>query len=93
MDDTLYPLSSGVNLACRKNIEGMLLKLVSHNITRTNLIRVLVTDYMLKYLHMDESEVPRMCLELYREYGTTMAGLKVRNYPVYRPGGLSKRSN
>ena len=23
MDDTLYPLSSGLNLACRKNIEGM----------------------------------------------------------------------
>lgn len=22
MDDTLYPLSSGLNLACRKNIEG-----------------------------------------------------------------------
>ena len=26
MDDTLYPLSTGVNLACRKNIEGMTLK-------------------------------------------------------------------
>ena len=23
MDDTLYPMSSGLNLACRKNIEGM----------------------------------------------------------------------
>lgn len=22
MDDTLYPMSSGLNLACRKNIEG-----------------------------------------------------------------------
>lgn len=22
MDDTLYPMSSGINLACRKNIEG-----------------------------------------------------------------------
>ncbi|XP_021753922.1 suppressor of disruption of TFIIS-like [Chenopodium quinoa] len=58
LDDTLYPLSSGVNLACRKNIE----------------------DYMLKFLHMEESEVPLMCLELYREYGTTMAGLKALGY-------------
>uniref|UniRef100_A0A2P2K3Q9 Uncharacterized protein MANES_01G236100 n=1 Tax=Rhizophora mucronata TaxID=61149 RepID=A0A2P2K3Q9_RHIMU len=54
MDDTLYPLSSGLNLACRKNIE----------------------DFMLNNLHIEENEVPRMCLELYREYGTTMAGLK-----------------
>lgn len=32
---------------------------------------------MSQLLHIDESEVPRMCLELYREHGTTMAGLKV----------------
>ena len=38
---------------------------------------VLIVAYMLQYLHIEESEVPRMCLELYREYGTTMAGLKV----------------
>ncbi|WOL04007.1 hypothetical protein Cni_G12728 [Canna indica] len=54
MDDTLYPLSSGVNLACRKNIE----------------------DYMLRHLQIEESQVPKMCLDLYKEYGTTMAGLK-----------------
>eukprot|EP00262_Sarcandra_glabra_P019774 TRINITY_DN760_c0_g1_i1.p1 TRINITY_DN760_c0_g1~~TRINITY_DN760_c0_g1_i1.p1 ORF type:complete len:311 (+),score=75.38 TRINITY_DN760_c0_g1_i1:33-965(+) len=54
MDDTLYPLSSGLNLACRKNIQ----------------------EYMLNTLQIEESEVPRMCLELYKEYGTTMAGLK-----------------
>ncbi|OAY48810.1 uncharacterized protein C24B11.05 isoform X2 [Manihot esculenta] len=58
MDDTLYPMSSGLNLACRKNIEG----------------------FMLQHLHIEESEVPRMCLELYREYGTTMAGLKALGY-------------
>ncbi|XP_031378913.1 uncharacterized protein C24B11.05 isoform X2 [Punica granatum] len=58
MDDTLYPLSSGINLACRKNIE----------------------DYMLHNLQIEESEVLRMCLELYREYGTTMAGLKALGY-------------
>ncbi|XP_059625506.1 uncharacterized protein C24B11.05 isoform X2 [Cornus florida] len=58
MDDTLYPMSSGINLACRRNIE----------------------DFMLRHLHIDENEVPRMCLELYREYGTTMAGLKALGY-------------
>ncbi|XVF22223.1 hypothetical protein REPUB_Repub12eG0155000 [Reevesia pubescens] len=58
MDDTLYPLSIGVNLACRRNIE----------------------EFMLQYLNIEKSEVPRICLELYREYGTTMAGLKVLGY-------------
>ncbi|KAE8009337.1 hypothetical protein FH972_005780 [Carpinus fangiana] len=58
MDDTLYPMSSGLNLACRKNIE----------------------EFMLQQLHMEEAQVPRMCLELYKEYGTTMAGLKALGY-------------
>ncbi|KAL7132422.1 hypothetical protein ABFS83_12G072900 [Erythranthe nasuta] len=58
MDDTLYPLSLGINMACRKNIE----------------------EYMLNHLHIEESEVPRMCLELYKEHGTTMAGLKTLGY-------------
>lgn len=35
-------------------------------------------EFMLHKLHIEESEVPRMCLELYREHGTTMAGLKVK---------------
>lgn len=58
MDDTLYPMSLGLNYACRKNIE----------------------EYMLKYLHIEATEVPRMCLELYKEHGTTMAGLKALGY-------------
>ncbi|PIA60597.1 hypothetical protein AQUCO_00300235v1 [Aquilegia coerulea] len=58
MDDTLYPMSTGVNYACRKNIE----------------------EYMLQFLEIEASEVPRMCLELYKEYGTTMAGLKALGY-------------
>lgn len=32
---------------------------------------------MLHHLQIEESQVPKMCLELYKEYGTTMAGLKV----------------
>ncbi|KAL9673487.1 hypothetical protein QQ045_029745 [Rhodiola kirilowii] len=49
MDDTLYPMSLGINMACRLNIQ-------------------------------DESDVPKMCLDLYREHGTTMAGLKALGY-------------
>ncbi|KAK4848048.1 hypothetical protein QYF36_008709 [Acer negundo] len=58
LDDTLYPQSSGLNLACRKNI----------------------MEFMLQHLHIDESDVPGMCLDLYREHGTTMAGLKALGY-------------
>lgn len=35
---------------------------------------------MLNELGIEKSEVPKMCLDLYREYGTTMAGLKVYHY-------------
>ncbi|KAM7501105.1 hypothetical protein LguiB_000009 [Lonicera macranthoides] len=58
MDDTLYPMSLGLNFACRKNIE----------------------EFMLQQLHIEADEVPRMCLELYKEHGTTMAGLKALGY-------------
>ncbi|CAL5085817.1 unnamed protein product [Urochloa decumbens] len=58
IDDTLYPLSLGLNKACRENIQ----------------------EYMLKKLHIEESQVPKMCLDLYKEHGTTMAGLKVLGY-------------
>ncbi|KAK8916891.1 hypothetical protein KSP39_PZI023290 [Platanthera zijinensis] len=58
MDDTLYPLSSGMNLACRKNIQ----------------------DYMRDHLHIEEGLIPSMCLDLYKEHGTTMAGLKAEGY-------------
>lgn len=41
MDDTLYPLSLGLNLACRKNIEGTNMKYISiciddHSVERKN---------------------------------------------------------
>ncbi|PWA90825.1 haloacid dehalogenase-like hydrolase (HAD) superfamily protein [Artemisia annua] len=60
MDDTLYPMSLGLNHACRKNIE----------------------EFMRTYLNIEESEVPSMCLDLYREHGTTMAGLKALGYEI-----------
>ncbi|GLJ19344.1 hypothetical protein SUGI_0348510 [Cryptomeria japonica] len=58
LDDTLYPLSSGLQAACRKNIEV----------------------YMSEKLKIDQTEVPTMCYDLYKRYGTTMAGLKVLGY-------------
>ncbi|XP_064947481.1 uncharacterized protein C24B11.05-like [Musa acuminata AAA Group] len=58
LDDTLYPFSSGICVACGKNIE----------------------DYMLHHLQIEESQIPEMSLELYKEYGTTIAGLKALGY-------------
>ena len=36
---------------------------------------------MSEHLEIEEDHVPRLCLELYREHGTTMAGLKAKRNP------------
>ncbi|KAL6954405.1 hypothetical protein U1Q18_040864, partial [Sarracenia purpurea var. burkii] len=46
----------------------------------TIFITIFMEEFMLQHLHIEENEVPRMCLDLYREYGTTMAGLKALGY-------------
>lgn len=43
---------------------------------------VLFTEYMLEHLHIEESKVPKMCLDLYLEHGTTMAGMKVYRFGI-----------
>ncbi|XP_048425345.1 uncharacterized protein LOC103954336 isoform X1 [Pyrus x bretschneideri] len=58
LDDTLYPLSSGISVQITTNIK----------------------EYMIQKLGMDESEVPELCISLYKDYGTTMAGLKAKGY-------------
>ncbi|KAJ9548392.1 hypothetical protein OSB04_020935 [Centaurea solstitialis] len=58
VDDTLYPLSSGLSTECTKNIR----------------------EYMVNKLDIEESKVPEMCAELYKDYGTTMAGLRALGY-------------
>ncbi|XP_076884537.1 uncharacterized protein C24B11.05-like isoform X2 [Bidens hawaiensis] len=58
VDDTLYPLSSGLSAECTKNIK----------------------EYMVTKLNIEESKVPEMCAQLYRDYGTTMAGLQAVGY-------------
>ncbi|KAK9158813.1 hypothetical protein Scep_005387 [Stephania cephalantha] len=58
LDDTLYPLSSGLAKECRKNIG----------------------DYMVEHLGIEESKISDMCNLLYKNYGTTMAGLRAIGY-------------
>eukprot|EP01018_Ginkgo_biloba_P033612 Gb_00746 [translate_table: standard] len=58
LDDTLYPLSSGIAAECRKNIG----------------------DYMVEKLGIEKTKVPDMCTVLYKNYGTTMAGLRAVGY-------------
>uniref|UniRef100_A0A5B6Z777 Pyridoxal phosphatase n=1 Tax=Davidia involucrata TaxID=16924 RepID=A0A5B6Z777_DAVIN len=58
LDDTLYPLSAGLAVGCRRNIE----------------------DYMIEKLGIDKRKVPDLCNLLYKNYGTTMAGLRAIGY-------------
>ncbi|KAK3034273.1 hypothetical protein RJ639_032208 [Escallonia herrerae] len=58
LDDTLYPLSSGLAAGCLKNIG----------------------DYMVEKLGIDESKISDLCNLLYKNYGTTMAGLRAIGY-------------
>ncbi|KAG9133274.1 hypothetical protein Leryth_021795 [Lithospermum erythrorhizon] len=58
VDDTLYPVSSGLSAEVTKNI----------------------IEYMINKLGIEESKVPEMCVQLYKDYGTTMAGLRAVGY-------------
>ncbi|GFP91525.1 uncharacterized protein c24b11.05 [Phtheirospermum japonicum] len=58
LDDTLYPLSSGLAASVLKNIQ----------------------DYMIEKLGIEESKIPELCDLLYKNYGTTMAGLRAIGY-------------
>ncbi|KAK7257820.1 hypothetical protein RIF29_32069 [Crotalaria pallida] len=58
VDDTLYPLSSGLSAQVANNIE----------------------EYMLQKLGIEAAKVPELCYQLYKVYGTTMAGLRAVGY-------------
>ncbi|KAE9603347.1 hypothetical protein Lal_00008262 [Lupinus albus] len=58
LDDTLYPLSSGIAKACLQNIK----------------------DYMVEKLGIEQSKVDDLSNLLYKNYGTTMAGLRAIGY-------------
>lgn len=40
-------------------------------------------EYMIEKLKIEDSKVPDMCVQLYKDYGTTMSGLRVRSYIMY----------
>ncbi|KAK6943631.1 Haloacid dehalogenase-like hydrolase [Dillenia turbinata] len=58
LDDTLYPLSSGLAAQCGKNIR----------------------EYMVERLGIEESNVQQLGNLLYKNYGTTMSGLRAIGY-------------
>ncbi|KAL8152718.1 hypothetical protein V2J09_010478 [Rumex salicifolius] len=58
LDDTLYPLSTGLSKGVLKNIQ----------------------DYMVEKLGIDRSKLDDLCNYLYKNYGTTMAGLRAIGY-------------
>ncbi|KAM3340875.1 hypothetical protein P3S68_028510 [Capsicum galapagoense] len=58
LDDTLYPLSTGLAASVRQNIE----------------------DYMVEKLGIEQSKIAELGNLLYKNYGTTMAGLRAIGY-------------
>ncbi|KAG7027341.1 SPAC24B11.05, partial [Cucurbita argyrosperma subsp. argyrosperma] len=58
LDDTLYPVSSGLAAACKSNIHG----------------------YMGEKLGIENSKIPELSNLLYKNYGTSMAGLRAIGY-------------
>ncbi|XP_022151507.1 uncharacterized protein LOC111019431 [Momordica charantia] len=54
LDDTLYPVSSGLAAACKTNIQA----------------------YIAERLGIEKSKIPELNNLLYKNYGTTMAGLR-----------------
>ncbi|KAL1827543.1 hypothetical protein DCAR_0206697 [Daucus carota subsp. sativus] len=39
-----------------------------------------ITEYMIEKLKIEDSKVPDMCVQLYKDYGTTMSGLRAIGY-------------
>lgn len=60
LDDTLYPMNSGLSAQCTKNIG----------------------DYMVEKLGIEESRISELCNYLYKNFGTTMAGLRAIGYKI-----------
>ncbi|XP_047055759.1 uncharacterized protein C24B11.05-like [Lolium rigidum] len=58
LDDTLYPVSSGIGVDVMKNIQ----------------------EYMVEKLGIEKSISLELCILLYKQYGTTMAGLRAVGY-------------
>lgn len=84
LDDTLYPYSSGLATACGNNIKGIGQLLISviililfDEIWILILVLIKFPDYMVEKLGIDRSKIVELSNLLYKNYGTTMAGLRV----------------
>ncbi|KAH7522334.1 hypothetical protein FEM48_Zijuj07G0127400 [Ziziphus jujuba var. spinosa] len=60
LDDTLYPASTGVASACKKNIE----------------------DFLVEKCGFSESKASFLRVELFKTYGSTLAGLRALGYDI-----------
>ncbi|XP_074573216.1 uncharacterized protein C24B11.05-like isoform X1 [Curcuma longa] len=79
LDDTLYPLCSGISTECLKNIGGKF-PLVRALFYSTAHFSVRDSDFMVERLGIERSKIPDLCNLLYKNYGTTMAGLRAIGY-------------
>ncbi|XP_022966112.1 suppressor of disruption of TFIIS-like isoform X1 [Cucurbita maxima] len=66
LDDTLYPVSSGLAAACKSNI---------HEYCSFS-----SAGYMAEKLGIENSRIPELSNLLYKNYGTSMAGLRAIGY-------------
>lgn len=90
VDDTLYPLSSGLSTQCTQNILGTHLNLTtsfsfSSDIGYNSLpflysLICICIEYMVQRLGIDAEKAPEMNYFLYKNYGTSMAGLRVQTH-------------
>lgn len=101
LDDTLYPLNSGLANAIDKNIKGKelchtcatifsLMSLyiaVEFNLFDVNGMSLILLDYMVEKLGAEPSKTGELVNLLYSNYGTTIAGLRV-SFPCFTPLSL-----
>ncbi|XVF68803.1 hypothetical protein PTKIN_Ptkin11bG0030500 [Pterospermum kingtungense] len=90
VDDTLYPLASGLSREITKNIQGIVTVFLEGSQYFEQIVSFLLKfftfflcpflEYMIEKLGIDEEKVPELCVSLYKHYGTTMAGLKAIGY-------------
>ncbi|KAG4924999.1 hypothetical protein JHK85_051558 [Glycine max] len=75
LDDTLYPLSTGLAKACGQNI-----KVFYSFVGGADTSGSIDLDYMVEKLGIDKSKIDDLSNLLYKNYGTTMAGLRAIGY-------------
>jgi len=79
LDDTLYPLNSGLANATHQNIRGEWLcdTVIVVSLLVLTWWKLWFLDYMVEKLGIEASKTDEMTNLLYSNYGTTLAGLRV----------------